>query len=229
MITSFSYIFQSLCIALASLTSSAVYGALINKNSPNSKKKFVQALLLGAVAGTLILTLGTFLPYRINPIRQILIPESALEGNWIQVHKQNGIPISKYSIATITFDPSSQGFRLDGWSYKIDIVNKEVVERSHWKSENVLIKQGAECFDLYYIYDADLYQSGGNRVEGFGWMNFKEMGLDKWSVTGHYKDSRDTAKITDFEMIRIKEVDLTTTDLRKKIISNFYYNSQKWQ
>lgn len=169
------------------------------------RKKFpLVAILLGALCGTVILSVSVALPDRIAPLRRALRAESAIEGIWIQAHDD---PAKiKYATVRIRFNPSSSAFELDGWTYGLSDQDKEplVSPRSEWRSLSMTVSPHAGNFEAVYSYSAKIKEGPLRIVDGFGTFTFvcKKDGTCN-RATGYYLDTQIKNPVT-FKMWRVR-------------------------
>jgi hypothetical protein len=183
------FYFKSFCAALASLTASLVYRTVVGTSS--EKRRLFGALFLGAVSGTLVLIVGTALPHRVQAIRLLMLPSTAIEGDWMQVH---GDQENKYSTVHLKYDPTTRCFMVSGQSARVssDSDGKKVIaSRAVWNSTSMGVEQTATGFAVHYTFDARIIEKGQKleNLNGFGQFNFTcRNGLVCNHGSGFYKD-----------------------------------------
>ncbi len=139
-------------------------------------------------------------PVRYQSLRQLIKPESRMEGNWIS--RPINIRERPYSYITIDYNPYSKEYIYSGLTCQLD-----GTIGGSWKSTSVKIK--LEYDRLWYIYAARMHDEKAESTEGYGVVNFEKDGSGKYTrATGFFGDVGSIVAKSSFFMNRLEEADL---------------------
>lgn len=166
----------------------------------------IRRIILGAVVGTAVLSIGLELPNRVKPIRSLVRPESEIEGLWIQKHADASPP--KYALVRIQYRSDVRSYMISGRTYSVTANLDSIVvsRRSDWESVLMSAESRPGTINAFYAYNATLWEGSVLHATGMGYINFSRNTQEECDDSrGYYADDQLSRDPTRFEMRRLPD------------------------